>query len=195
MGVQSYVSYSRARFRLQEKMDLEMQIAQEKLLFELYDALEAQSQLEEAVSDCLKHPEELFDETDDVINRYRNFLSLSAVFRHCNRVTNFSKMTILEAKNKYFVDFRPNVCVFEFIFVILYAFCACNALACINGRYNESKYPASVPPAWNGRSFAGNELSSAGKRSSPPGNAAYPTIWSDDAPSADEETKAKQRLA
>lgn len=80
MGVQSYVSYSRARFRLQEKMDLEMQIAQEKLLFELCDALEAQSQLKEAVSDCLKHPEELFDETEDVINRYRNFYSCYVAF-------------------------------------------------------------------------------------------------------------------
>ena len=80
MGVQSYVSYSRARFRLQEKMDLEMQIAQEKLLFELYDALEAQSQLEEAVSECLKHPEKLFDETEDVINRYHNFYSCYVAF-------------------------------------------------------------------------------------------------------------------
>lgn len=80
MGVQTYVSYTRARSRLQEKMDLEMQIAQEKLLFELYDALEAQSQLEEAVKDCLTHPEDLFDETDEILSRYLNFYSSYVAF-------------------------------------------------------------------------------------------------------------------
>lgn len=80
MGVQSYVSYSRARFRLQEKMELEMQIAQEKLRFELYDALEASSQIAEKVKKCLEHPDELYDKTSELLNRYPNFYSCYVAF-------------------------------------------------------------------------------------------------------------------
>ena len=80
MGVHTYVSYSRARIQLQEKMDLEMQIAQEKLLFELYDALEARSQLEEAVKRCQGEPERLFEETGEIINRFSNFYSSYVAF-------------------------------------------------------------------------------------------------------------------
>ena len=80
MGVQSYVSYSRALFRLQEKMDLEMQIAQEKLRFELFDALDASSQIAEKVKKCLEHPDELYDKTSELLNRYPNFYSCYVVF-------------------------------------------------------------------------------------------------------------------
>ena len=80
MGVQSYVSYSRALFRLQEKMDLEMQIAQEKLQFELYDALDASSQIADKVKKCLEHPDELYDKTSELLNRYPNFYSCCVVF-------------------------------------------------------------------------------------------------------------------
>ena len=80
MGVQSYVSYSRALFRLQEKMDLEMQIAQEKLRFELFDALDASSQIADKVKKCLEHPDELYDKTSELLNRYPNFYSCYVVF-------------------------------------------------------------------------------------------------------------------
>ena len=80
MGVQSYVSYSRALFRLQEKMDLEMQIAQEKLRFELFDALDASSQIAEKVKKCLEDPDELYDKTSELLNRYPNFYSCYVVF-------------------------------------------------------------------------------------------------------------------
>ena len=80
MGVQSYVSYSRALFSLQEKMDLEMQIAQEKLRFELFDALDASSQIAEKVKKCLEHPDELYDKTSELLNRYPNFYSCYVVF-------------------------------------------------------------------------------------------------------------------
>ena len=80
LGVQAYVSYSRTRFRLQEKMDLEMQIAQEKLRFELYDALDASSQIAEKVKKCLKHPDELYDKTSELLNRYPNFYSCYVAF-------------------------------------------------------------------------------------------------------------------
>ena len=80
MGVQSYVSYSRALFRLQEKMDLEMQIAQEKLRFELFDALDASSQIAEKVKKCLEHPDELYDKTSELLNRYPNFYSCYVAF-------------------------------------------------------------------------------------------------------------------
>ena len=80
MGVQSYVSYSMALSRLQEKMDLEMQIAQEKLRFELFDALDASSQIAEKVKKCLEHPDELYDKTSELLNRYPNFYSCYVVF-------------------------------------------------------------------------------------------------------------------
>ena len=80
MGVQSYVSYSRALFSLQEKMDLETQIAQEKLQFELYDALDASSQIAEKVKKCLEDPDELYDKTSELLNRYPNFYSCYVVF-------------------------------------------------------------------------------------------------------------------
>ena len=80
MGVQSYVSYSRALFRLQEKMDLEMQIAQEKLRFELFDALDASSQIAEKVKKCLEDPDELYDKTSELLNRYPNFYSCYVAF-------------------------------------------------------------------------------------------------------------------
>lgn len=80
MGVQSYVSYSRALFSLQEKMDLETQIAQEKLQFELYDALDASSQIADKVKKCLKHPDELYDKTSELLNRYPNFYSCYVTF-------------------------------------------------------------------------------------------------------------------
>lgn len=74
------MSYRRARFRLQEKMDLEMQIAQEKLRFELFDALDASSQIAEKVKKCLEHPDELYDKTSELLNRYPNFYSCYVVF-------------------------------------------------------------------------------------------------------------------
>lgn len=80
MGVQTYVSYSRARFRFQEKTELEMQIAQEKLRFELYDALDANAQLIEEVKRNLTHPENLYSKTNELLKRYPNFYSCYVVF-------------------------------------------------------------------------------------------------------------------
>ena len=80
MGVQSYVSYSRARFRLQEKMELEMQIAQEKLRFELYDALEAWAELEDEVKKHLHEPETIILKTDEILRRYPNFYACYVAF-------------------------------------------------------------------------------------------------------------------
>ena len=80
MGVQSYVSYSRARFLLHEKMDLEMQIAQEKLLFELYDALEAWAELEDEVKKHLHEPETIILKTEEILNRYPTFYACYVAF-------------------------------------------------------------------------------------------------------------------
>ena len=80
MGVQSYVSYSRAQSQLQEKMDLEMQIAQEKLRFELYDALEAWTELEDEVKKRLHEPETIILKTDEILRRYPNFYACYVAF-------------------------------------------------------------------------------------------------------------------
>ncbi|MBR1879046.1 MAG: hypothetical protein IJ814_08625, partial [Paludibacteraceae bacterium] len=42
MGVQFVVSYRRAAQGVEKRMELEMQVAQEKLRFELYDAYDAE---------------------------------------------------------------------------------------------------------------------------------------------------------
>lgn len=80
MGVQSYVSYSRTRFLLQEKMELEMQIAQEKLLFELYDALEAWAELEDGVKKQLSKPRTITHKTEEILNRYPTFYACYVAF-------------------------------------------------------------------------------------------------------------------
>ena len=80
MGVQSYVSYSKAQSQLQEKMDLEMQIAQEKLRFELYDALEAWAELEDEVEKDLNEPETIIQKTDEILRRYPNFYACYVAF-------------------------------------------------------------------------------------------------------------------
>ena len=80
MGVQSYVSYSRAQSQLQEKMDLEMQIAQEKLRFELYDALEAWAELEDEVKKHLHEPETILLKTDEILRRYPTFYACYVAF-------------------------------------------------------------------------------------------------------------------
>ena len=92
MGVQSYVSYSRALFRLQEKMDLEMQIAQEKLRFELFDALDASSQIAEKVKKCLEDPDELYDKTSEICVSPLNIV-IPAFYDYCERygLENFVK--------------------------------------------------------------------------------------------------------
>ena len=80
MGVQSYVSYSRAQSQLQEKMDLEMQIAQEKLRFELYDALEAWAELEDEVKKHLHEPETIILKTEEILRRYPTFYACYVAF-------------------------------------------------------------------------------------------------------------------
>ena len=80
MGVQSYVSYSRAQSQLHEKMDLEMQIAQEKLRFELYDALEAWAELEGEVKKHLDQPETIILKTDEILRRYPTFYACYVAF-------------------------------------------------------------------------------------------------------------------
>ena len=80
MGVQSYVSYSRALSLLQEKMELEMQIAQEKLLFELYDALEAWAELEDGVKKQLSKPRTITHKTEEILNRYPTFYACYVAF-------------------------------------------------------------------------------------------------------------------
>ena len=80
MGVQFIVSYRHATRQVQERFDLEMQIAQEKLTFELYDAYEAEEQLESVVAENLNHPENLLEETRAFIKRYPNFYTCYVAF-------------------------------------------------------------------------------------------------------------------
>ena len=80
MMVQFIVSYRQARHQVQERIDLKMQIAQEKLLFEVYDAYEALDQLAADVQENLTRPEELLNDTRDILNRYPSLYTCYAAF-------------------------------------------------------------------------------------------------------------------
>ena len=57
-----------------------MQMAQERLMFELYDAYDAEAQLKSIVADNLTHPENLLNETREFIERYPNFYTCYVAF-------------------------------------------------------------------------------------------------------------------
>ncbi len=80
MVVQFIFSYHRASTRVQERMDLEMQVAQQKLLFELYDAYEAASHMEEFIEDDMSKPEDLLDATWETVKRYPHFFTFYVAY-------------------------------------------------------------------------------------------------------------------
>ena len=80
MGIQMFASYRQARRHVQKRLDLEMQLAQQKLVFELYDAYEAVEQLDRIVRDNLNHPENLQEVTREFISRYPNFYTCYVAF-------------------------------------------------------------------------------------------------------------------
>lgn len=70
MIVQIVFSYQRASSRVQERMDLEMQIAQEKLLFELYDAYDAANHMKQFMTDEMSCTDDLLDATRENVKRF-----------------------------------------------------------------------------------------------------------------------------
>ena len=73
MGIQTVVSYRYASKHVQEKLDLQMQLAQEKLYFELYDAYDARTQMEAFMRHEMDNKEEWLRVTHKVLRRYPNF--------------------------------------------------------------------------------------------------------------------------
>ena len=80
MGVQAVVSYRRATRHVQEKIDLEMQLAQEKLRFVLYDAYDVAIRLEDFIEDEMQQPEDLLEETKAIVNHYPQFYTSYVAF-------------------------------------------------------------------------------------------------------------------
>ena len=80
MGVQIVVSYRRASDRVRERMELEMQVAQEKVRFELYDAYDAAVRLEDFIEDDMRRPEDLLEETRAILKHYPQFFSCYVAF-------------------------------------------------------------------------------------------------------------------
>lgn len=80
MTVQLIVSYRQAKRQVQERIDLKMQIAQEKLLFEIYDAYEALDQLAADVKESLTCPDELFRDTRNILSRYPSLFTCYVAF-------------------------------------------------------------------------------------------------------------------
>lgn len=80
MGVQAVMSYRYASKHVQDKLDLQMQLAQEKLCFYLYDAYDVAIRLEQFVRDEMKQPEDLLEETRAIIKHYPHFFSSYVAF-------------------------------------------------------------------------------------------------------------------
>ena len=80
LGVQAVVSYRRAARHVQEKIDLEMQLAQEKLRFVLYDAYDVAIRLENFIEDEMQQPEDLLEETKAIVNHYSQFYTSYVAF-------------------------------------------------------------------------------------------------------------------
>ena len=73
MGVQFVVSYRRAAQGVEKRMELEMQVAQEKLRFELYDAYDAEKDLKAFLTEDMKEAEEWLEETHVIMKYFPNF--------------------------------------------------------------------------------------------------------------------------
>lgn len=80
MTVQLVMAYRQARRHVQESIDLKMQIAHQKVVFELYDAYEAVQQMEGVVANHLSKPDMLLGETRSVLKQYPSFFSCYAAF-------------------------------------------------------------------------------------------------------------------
>lgn len=71
MGVQTVILYHRAAFHVQERIDTEMQLAQERFEFELYDPQDAANELDDFVEADIDRPDAIMEETRLVLNRYK----------------------------------------------------------------------------------------------------------------------------
>ena len=80
MGVQLLVSYRQASHSVRKQMNLELQVAQEKLLFELYDAYDAVEKMETLVADNIDQPDKLFGDTRRIIRAFPNLFSCYVAF-------------------------------------------------------------------------------------------------------------------
>ena len=80
MTVQLLVSYRQTRLQVQERINMKMQIAQEKLLFEIYDAYTAMDQLAADVEENLTQPDELFKDTRNILRQYPNLFTCYVAF-------------------------------------------------------------------------------------------------------------------
>ena len=80
MGVQTLVSYRRATRHVQDKIDMQMQLAQEKLRFVLYDAYDVAARLEDFIEDDMQRPEDLLEQTRTVLKRYPQFFTCYVAF-------------------------------------------------------------------------------------------------------------------
>ncbi|MBQ7530966.1 MAG: SpoIIE family protein phosphatase [Paludibacteraceae bacterium] len=80
MGMQAVVSYRRASRHVQEQIELQTQLAQEKLRFELYDAYDATVRLENFIKDEMTRPEDLLEETRAILKHYPQFFTCYVAF-------------------------------------------------------------------------------------------------------------------
>lgn len=80
MAMQFVMAYRQVMRHQQENMDLKMQIAHEKMLFELYDAYEVVDQMEDYVLENLAQPDEILKCTRDVQEHYPSCFCLHVDF-------------------------------------------------------------------------------------------------------------------
>ena len=80
MGLQAFVSYRLAAVRVQKRIDAQLEIAHQKLLFDLYDAYDATALMKDFVEDEMNDPNELLEETRVVLKRYPQLFSCYVSF-------------------------------------------------------------------------------------------------------------------
>ena len=70
MAVQIVTAYQRASDNVQERLELQMQVAQDKLTLELYDAYDAQKEMEAFDSENLRTPTDWLSETHRIMKYF-----------------------------------------------------------------------------------------------------------------------------
>lgn len=80
MGIQFVEAYHRAAQRVEERLALEMEVAQEKLLFQLSDAYDAEYQLKDFIQDEMLDPDQLMEECYSILKVRPQFYALYVAY-------------------------------------------------------------------------------------------------------------------
>lgn len=80
MAVQILLFRRVATHHAKDRIDLQLQLAEQQLLFEVYDSYDATLRLENFINDEMVRPDDLLDETRELLKYYPQFFSCYAAF-------------------------------------------------------------------------------------------------------------------